>query len=299
VNLPLPRQVSRPSADLKAHVLQGGHSGAEVILFTDEADTFVRKSAQRSTGSARLLKQAVKQRLFAAQGLGFPRVRDMGVDTTRRAWFEMDYVPARTLGDLVRTQTPFDGARVIAAIANLLMLFRSTESATLSAELFRSKIADIARVAEDSAPAARHMPELRRVAAALDAMDWSGIPVSISHGDLTFENILIAPDGGVSFIDCDEPFASSWWLDVGKLFQDIAGAWCLHTLVAPSVGITERLVCLDDDMRKLAYELDPALPPRLLQFAALHLLRTVPYSRSDGTVAFAIRRAARLLEAGT
>jgi len=34
----------------------------------------------------------------------------------------------------------------------------------------------------------------------------------------------------------------------------------------------------------------------LLQFAALHLLRTVPYSRSDGAVAFAIRRAARLLE---
>lgn len=296
MNLPLPRQASRTSGDLKTHVLQGGHSGAEVILFTDEADTFVRKRAQRTTGSARLLKQAVKQRLFAAQGLGFPRVRDMGMDATRRAWFEMDYVPARTLGDLVRTQAPFDGERVIAAIANLLMLFRTTENAPLSADLFRSKIADVARVAEENAAAAKHLPELRRVAAALDAMDWSCIPVSISHGDLTFENILIAPDGAVSFIDCDEPFASSWWLDAGKLFQDIAGAWCLHTLAAPSVGITERLVRFDGDMRTLAAELDPALPPRLLQFAALHLLRTVPYSRSEGAVAFAIRRAARLLE---
>jgi aminoglycoside phosphotransferase len=298
VNLPLPRQVSRASAELKAYVLHGGHSGAEVILFTDEADTFVRKRAQRTTGSARLLKQAVKQRLFAAQGLGFPRVRDMGVDATQRAWFEMDYVPARTLGDLVRTQAPFDGPRIIAAIANLLTLFRSTESGTLSADLFRSKIVDIARVAEDNATAAKHLPELRRIAAALNALDWSGIPVSISHGDLTFENILVAPDGAVSFIDCDEPFASSWWLDAGKLFQDIAGAWCLHTLGAPSVGITERLVHFDDDMRGLAAELDPALPPRLLQFAALHLLRTVPYSRSEAAVVFAIRRAARLLEIG-
>lgn len=296
MSLPLPRQASRASGDLKAHVLQGGHSGAEVILLADEADTFVRKSAQRTTGSARLLKQAVKQRLFAAQGLGFPRVRDMGVDATRRAWFEMDYVPARTLGDLVRTQTPFDGERIIGAIANLLALFRSTESATLSADLFRSKIADIARVATDSASATKHIAELRRVAAALDAKDWSGIPASVSHGDLTFENILIAPGGGVSFIDCDEPFASSWWLDAGKLFQDIAGAWCLHTLAAPSVGITERLVRLDGEMRALAAEFDPALPPRLLQFAALHLLRTVAYSRSEGAVAFAIRRAARLLE---
>jgi aminoglycoside phosphotransferase (APT) family kinase protein len=298
VNLPLPRQVLRTSAELKAHVLQGGHSGAEVILFTDEADTFVRKRAQRTTGSARLLKQAVKQRLFAAQGLGFPRVRDMGLDATRRAWFEMDYVPARTLGDLVRTQAPFDGQRIVAAIANLLMLFRATESGTLSADLFRSKIADIARVAGDNIAAAKHLPELRRVAAALEALDWSGIPVSISHGDLTFENILIAPDGAVSFIDCDEPFASSWWLDAGKLFQDIAGAWCLHTLTAPSVGITERLVRFDGELRGLAAELDPALPSRLLQFAALHLLRTVPYSRSEAAALFAIRRAARLLEIG-
>jgi len=298
VNLPLPRQVLRTSADLKAHVLQGGHSGAEVVLFTDEADTFVRKRAQRTTGSARLLKQAVKQRLFAAQGLGFPRVRDMGLDATRRAWFEMDYVPARTLGDLVRTQASFDGQRIIAAIANLLMLFRSTESTALSADLFHSKIADIARVAEENAAAVKHIAELGRVTAALDALDWSGIPVSISHGDLTFENILVAPDGAVSFIDCDEPFASSWWLDAGKLFQDIAGAWCLHTLAVPSVGITERLVRFDGDMRELAAELDPGLPSRLLQFAALHLLRTVPYSRSEATVAFAIRRAARLLEIG-
>ena len=65
----------------------------------------------------------------------------MGVDTTRRAWFEMDYVPARTLGDLVRTQTPFDAQRIMAAIANILALFRATESATLPAVLFHTKIA--------------------------------------------------------------------------------------------------------------------------------------------------------------
>ena len=38
-------------------------------------DTFVRKSSGLVQGNARLMKQAVKQRLFAAQGLSFPRVR--------------------------------------------------------------------------------------------------------------------------------------------------------------------------------------------------------------------------------
>jgi aminoglycoside phosphotransferase len=294
VNRPLPR--AAPPQGLKSLVLQGGHSGADVILFTNETDTFVRKGAQRSTGSARLLKQAVKQRLFAAQGLGFPSVRDMGLDHGRRAWFEMDYVPARTLGDLVRTQSPFDVERVMARITDILVLFRSTQTQSLPEAVFRTKIAELLNAAGANPAAATHLPRLNGIAAALDAMDWSLVPASMSHGDLTFENILIAPDGEVTFIDCDEPFASSWWLDAGKLFQDIAGEWCLHTLATRSVGATERLAQLDTEMRKLAAVLDPALPARLLQFAALHLLRTIPYSRTETTVAFAIRAAARLLE---
>jgi aminoglycoside phosphotransferase (APT) family kinase protein len=296
VSQPLPRLAPQENVGLKTYVLQGGHSGAEVILFTDDADTFVRKSAQRTTESARLLKQAVKQRLFAAQGLSFPHVRSMGLDTTRRAWFEMDYVPARTLGDLVRTLGPFDVRRVMAGIADILVLFRATQTEPLPAAIFHAKIREIVSAAEEIPGATKHIPELCRIATALEAMDWSGIPSSVSHGDLTFENILIAPDGRVSFIDCDEPFASSWWLDAGKLFQDIAGQWCLRALTSPSVGATERLAQLNATMYQLAAELDPALPPRLQQFASLHLLRTVPYSKTEEMVGFATRAAARLLE---
>jgi hypothetical protein len=119
-------------------------------------------------------------------------------------------------------------------------------------------------------------------------MDWSGIPASASHGDLTFENILVAPDGVVVFIDCDEPFASSWWLDLGKLFQDTLGHWCIRT--APSIGAAEKLAHWAQDFGALAPD------PRLAQFAALHLLRTVQYAKSTDTAAFAIRAALRLLE---
>jgi len=55
-------------------------------------------------------------------------------------------------------------------LPNLLALFRSTESATLSADLFHSKIADIARVAADSTSATKHIAELRRPKAELEPM---------------------------------------------------------------------------------------------------------------------------------
>jgi hypothetical protein len=132
--------------------------------------------------------------------------------------------------------------------------------------------------------------------ARLHACNWSGIPASTSHGDLTFENILIAPDERVMFIDCDEPFASSWQLDLGKLFQDAAGFWCLRSLDKPSIGATERLAQLAAEFCALSPDITPA---RLKQFAALHLLRTVPYAKSDEMIAFAVRAAARVLEIGS
>jgi aminoglycoside phosphotransferase len=281
MNLALPRAEFAPTRS-PAIALTGGHSGAEVLLYTDDSDTWVRKSAAASAGNARLLRQALKQRLFAAQGLPFPHVRELGFDAARRAWFEMDYVPARTLGDLVRSQVAFDRGIVIRAVDELLAKFRLTATKPLPAELFLAKIAEIGRFSHDAS--------LHRAAARLSAMDWSGIPASASHGDLTFENILVAPDGSVVFIDCDEPFASSWHLDLGKLFQDAAGHWCIRT--APSIGAAEKLAHWARDFGALA----PECNARLAQFAALHLLRTVPYARSDDTASFAVRAALRLLE---
>jgi hypothetical protein len=184
------------------------------------------------------------------------------------------------LGDLVRSQAAFDRTAVIRAVDALLAKFRLTATDALPCELFLTKINEIARFSHDTA--------LHRAAARLSAMDWSGIPASASHGDLTFENILVAPDGGVVFIDCDEPFASSWYLDLGKLFQDAVGHWCIRA--APSIGAAEKLAHWARDFGALAPD------ARLAQFAALHLLRTVPYARSGDTASFAVRAALRLLE---
>jgi aminoglycoside phosphotransferase len=284
MNLALPRIESAPVAARKSIALVGGHSGAEVMLITDDSDTFVRKTAHTPFGSSRLLQQATKQRLFAAQGLPFPRVRGTGFNSGR-AFFEMDYVPARTLGDLVRSLAPFDSIAVLGAIAELIAIFRTNETHALPASLFHDKISDIAQKVPPSGL-------LGRVTARLHTLDWSGIPASSSHGDLTFENILIAPDGRTLFIDCDEPFASSWQLDLGKLFQDAAGFWCLRSLDKPSIGAAERLTQLASDIAALSPEI---APQRLRQFAALHLLRTVPYSKSDDMIGFALRAAARVL----
>ncbi len=71
------------------------------------------------------------------------------------------------------------------------------------------------------------------------------------------------------------------------------GHWCLRSLDKPSIGATEQLAQLANEFCALTPEITQV---RLRQFAALHLLRTVPYSKSDETIAFAVRAAARVLE---
>jgi aminoglycoside phosphotransferase (APT) family kinase protein len=279
----------RPRTD-EARLVQAlrGHSGAAVALYAGAGDTFVRKTAPGPSGNLRLRQQAIKQRLFGAQGFAFPAVRRLAQDAGARAFFEMDYVPGRTLSELVAGAVPFDRARVLQAVAHLIGAFAASAQGVLDEAQFHRKIDSIAAQSQAS-PAAAALG--RRLA----ACDWRGIPQSLDHGDLTLENMLLAQDGRIVFIDCDAAWVSSWWLDIGKLFQDLDGRWFLRALAAPSLDALESLHRLAGDFRGLAQALDPRLPPRLAQLAALHLFRTVPYAAAPAA-AFACAAAARLLE---
>jgi aminoglycoside phosphotransferase (APT) family kinase protein len=284
-----------PPRDVRVLERLGGHSGAEVLLCEHGAENFVRKTAAGSGTNPRLRKQAIKQRLYAAQGFPLPAVRSIGKDDSGRAFFDMDYVPSRTLAELVISGQPYDRSGVIEAVAQILWIFRSCVSGTLSADIFTNKIADVARSTESNPEAASHRDAIAALARQLAGHDWTNIPASPGHGDLTLENILVSPGQGIMFIDCDEPFASSYWLDFAKLFQDFDGHWCLRD--GAEDGAANELTVLGREFRALAKEANPKLPPRLAQLAALHLFRTLGYARSAATVDFICRATARLLAA--
>ena len=103
------------------------------------------------------------------------------------------------------------------------------------------------------------------------------------------------------FIDCDEPWVSSFWLDMGKLFQDLDGHWCIRGLYeseASNVRRTNAILKLDrlaSDFRALAAEADPVLPLRLPQLTAINLFRVLPYAREEELPRFVCTRIERIL----
>ena len=200
-----------------------GHSGARVTLCRRGSSSIVRKRAANPEANARLIRQVEKQRLLTAHGIAFPRVLTQGTDASGLAFFEMEYVPARTLAATIAMAGSYNRTAVLGAVDNMLWLFRRAATDEIPAAIFTSKIDSVASSCSQHVPA---VPHAKTIAAARDALVercWTGIPASPSHGDLTLENILISPHRGVVLIDCDETFASSFWLDAGKLFQDIAG----------------------------------------------------------------------------
>lgn len=272
-----------------------GHSGAEVALYATGSTSLVRKTAGTPAGNDRLLRQSAHQRALSSAGLPFPRVLGDGVDAQGRAFFEMEYVPARSLATLLCEAAPFDMAAVTQTLERALNFFRLSAGAAIPAAVFHDKLLSIA----SAEPRATALVEQLR------ARDWSGIPASLAHGDMTLENILLCPSRGVVMIDCDEAFASSWWLDAAKLCQDTTGHWCMRSLYRERYGSTawlnahQRMARMDAEVQAMVMRLEPMLAARLPQLTALHLLRTLPYTTDDNLAAFTLIRAAALLESAT
>jgi hypothetical protein len=122
--------------------------------------------------------------------------------------------------------------------------------------IFHRKIAETAAAAEFAFPSA--FTDIVAMAAALIGRTWAGIPGSACHGDMTLENLLLPQNRNTVFIDCDEPFISSYWLDLAKLCQDIDGHWCLRQLYLEGtsgptlVNAAERLQRLVQPLRSVA-----------------------------------------------
>ncbi len=281
-----------PSKTLDILHVFAGHSGATVTLHGNGMRAYVRKQAGDVANNDRLMRQAEKQRLLSVHGVPVPCVLGHGLGDEGFAYFDMEYVPGRTVADAVIHSAPVDGPAMMHALSNLLWLLRMSEGSPLPEDLFRTKIEDITRKCAAHSQTVDFMADISEAHMRLLTCDWTGIPQSPCHGDLTLENILLTKRG-IVFIDCDDPWISSWWLDIAKLFQDATGHWCLRNLYRASepaqfINALQKLEQIAEGCRKLAS--DSAILSRLPQLIALNLFRCLPYVRCKEDAGFVCRR---------
>ena len=59
----------------------------------------------------------------------------------------------------------------------------------------------------------------------LRSFDFSFVPRSSCHGDLTLENIIVTTNNELYLIDFLDSFYDSWMIDIAKLLQDLELKW--------------------------------------------------------------------------
>jgi aminoglycoside phosphotransferase (APT) family kinase protein len=236
-------------------------------------------------------------------GFPCPAVRGEGVDDGIY-WFDMDYIPGESLANGLASGRAIDWPNVVGQVTDMLEQLRSGAETVLDPVAFTGKLVDIQDRCAGRDALQPLSERIGRVLAALAALDWTGVPGSPCHGDMTLENILLRPDGSLMFIDFDVPEQSSYALDVGKIYQDLAGQWFLRQQVLHDPGGID-LLNARLNLARAAPHFDAGLAAmlpggrsRAAQFAAFHLMRTLPYATDGAVPGFVLGRVEALLDLG-
>lgn len=290
----------KPAVGRTARFALKGHSGAALSMIEADGRIIVRKQAGSPAQSVRLAQQCDKLRRAHDAGVRCPMVLRAG-ELDGIFSFDMEYVPADSAAHAIMSGRELAWSGFLPQLAAIPALYRKTEYGTIDPARFRDKLAAIAIACKANRLASADTKRIDGIVGDLLRRNWTGIPASDCHGDLTLENVLVRADGQVVFIDFDVPEHSSWWLDIAKVFQDLHGHWCLrHTLIADPGG-TESLN-MQLAMSRAATRIEPVLADmipnaseRLGPLVAFHLLRTVPYASDPAITDYVLRRVETVL----
>jgi hypothetical protein len=294
------RRTKRDDAAAASEINLAGHSGAVVTLMNQPGHSFVRKRAGCAEQNARLQAQCQKQQAQYEGGLRLPRV--LGSFMANGLFhFDMEYIAGASVAHECLDNHFAGGAGLAAELRHCIGRYAAGAGPPIAPSAFQAKLHAILAKCRGNAVVWPMLPALDTGLRRLAAQDWRGIPQSDCHGDMTLENILVHR-GVHSFIDTDVTDLDSFVMDIGKLFQDVAGLWCLRHLALQSPG-TLRYLNAQLSLARLQATLRAALNDFLPHtshiagaLAMLNLMRALPYCRDEATAVFILGRVNNILQ---
>lgn len=255
------------------------HSWCEITLYKDNDKFFIRKTAWRESYNDRLKIQANKQKSFISDKFFKPEIYwewyiwDI-------YYFDMEYLNCQTLASYMQSITVKEISTLVeSAIWTLDIKWEAYLDNTN--EIFQKKIKSLRNGFNDITWIENQALTL------LENFDFSVVPHSRCHWDLTLENILITPEKKIYLIDFLDSFFDSWMIDVAKLLQDLEIWWSYRheemnstlslRLTIAKQALLENILELDDWKNKVEY---------IYHILLLNILRIVPYTRDDVTKDF-------------
>jgi serine/threonine protein kinase len=282
-----------PKINVDSIKILSGHSGCVVELCLVGDSYFVRKTSASYEYNRRLRNQINKQ--IALSGtISTPVIYDEG-EKDGLLFFDMEFVRGHGFVSYAPLQSLNGICAMVERLTRSIQLLANTASGCLEPQLFLAKLEHLSEQLPLSPFYHEHAAFLTRLMAVLLDSDWSAVPRSLCHGDLTVENMLIKEDDSIVFIDFLDGDLESVWMDIAKLIQDLESGWSLRSLLwAGETAASSRL--LQTLTRYLAEEIDmqmtaalPSLRNRLAPLRAIQALRVLPYVTNPETFSHVVR----------
>lgn len=261
-----------------------GLSGCTVRCLRHAAShaLLVRKTVPHPDYNPRLQRQLLKQARFQARWqAAAPRVLGIARLADGRLSFDMEYIPGTTLAGGLTALPESDLGVLVRSVC--AMLPPHSRERPHCASRCAAKLAALHHALPPDAA-------LSAALALLHDYDWSQVPSTPCHGDLTLENILVTPEGGLCLIDFLDSCCRSWMIDVAKLLQDLELHWSYrHQSLTPALH--RRLAAARLELLQSVGE-RPCGTHELLaiyHLLLLNLLRIVPYAADAATREFLAR----------
>lgn len=256
-----------------------GHSGCDLWLCKSGDDVFLRKDAGVVSYNDRLHEQCKKQQNFKSNTLKTPQILNHGVDKNGLFFFDMEYINGTSLAEYMNKITIKDLVRFIDMLFDSLSI--STGKLNPQAhDIFSKKLESLGKACDVTNPSVLNALNI------LKQFDFSCIPESPCHGDLTLENIMLA-SSDVYVIDLLDSFYNSWIIDFAKLLQDIDVGWHWRyqkrtlaldlRLATAKTHLLDRLEMLDNGKHYI---------DMIYHILLLNLLRIYPYTKDKTTFDF-------------
>ena len=264
-----------------------GNSGCKIEISNAGGRLIVRKSARAPNYSDRLRLQIDKQQQFlktnTLEGVHTADVLNTGQDG--HCFFaEMTYLPYVDSIEFFSMASKVMIDRVVDQIFGLIdcEIAESPQQA-VSSDVFVAKIQSVADRLRELGRYGVYEKSLSDLIEAFTKLGELSIPVGRSHGDLTFSNIMFAPDGQrIGLIDFLDGFIESPVMDVAKLRQDTRCNWTIQMYKGGADVVRYREVMRYIEARVQGrFKKYPWFQPTCDCMLGMCLIRIAPYAQSE------------------
>lgn len=255
-----------------------GNSGNTVFCYKNKSGSLVvRKQSKNKIQSERLFKQYEKHLFFSKQKnklFKVPLILDKGF-INKLFYYEYGYVKGDNFLTFIKTEKIEDAKKIIDKFVNIIKEFsknkiyfeKEYKNITFNSVLKNKittnfKLLKVNHLVED-----KLLKLLEKVKTTKEK--------TLSHGDFTFDNIIIDQEKNLWLIDFLAGFYPHYWLDIVRLFQNTQGEWYK---IKYKMDIDKKKITLLDEYIKSKIEnLDKDYMKNHSFFMALNFLRILPY----------------------